>query len=50
MEEKRKIIPFMVILIVTQVSIVIGGIVGAIKGFGFFEYLCCKILSFNSDI
>ena len=36
MEEKRKIIPFMVILIVTQVSIVIGGIVGAIKGFVFF--------------
>jgi len=37
MEEKRKIIPFMVILIVTQVSIVIGGIVGAIKGGQAFE-------------
>ena len=36
MEEKRKIVPFLVILIVTQVSIVIGGLVGAIKGCGLF--------------
>ena len=45
MEEKRKIVPFLVMLIVTQVSIVIGGLVGAIKGFGLFKNkYCLKII------
>ena len=31
-ESKRKIVPFLVILVVTELAIVIGGGVGAIKG------------------
>ena len=47
MEEKRKIVPFLVILIVTQVSIVIGGLVGAIKGCGLFLVAFTPILVLN---
>jgi len=32
LEKKRKIIPFLVILIITQITIIIGAIVGAVKG------------------
>ena len=31
-ESKRKIIPFLFILVVTELAIVVGGVVGAIKG------------------